>query len=51
MKDGAVETVEYMSVDIWCLVNWMIGLCNKTAEMHVRVVKLIIDFLADLTEL
>ena len=34
MKDGAMETVEHMRVDIWCMLDWIIGLCCKTAEMH-----------------
>ena len=34
MNDGAMETVECMWVDIWCMLDWIIGLCHKTAEMH-----------------
>ena len=34
MNSSAVETVEYMWVDIWCLLDWIIGLCHKNAEMH-----------------
>ena len=34
MKDGAMKTVECMWVDIWCMLDWIIGLCHKTAEMH-----------------
>ena len=34
MNDGATETVEGISVDIWCIVDWVIGLCYKMAEMH-----------------
>ena len=34
MNDGAMETVEYMWVDIWCMLDWIIGLCHKTAEIH-----------------
>ena len=33
-NDGAMETVEYIWVDIWCMLDWIIGLCHKTAEMH-----------------
>ena len=33
-NDGAMETVEYMCVDIWCMLGWIIGLCHKTAEIH-----------------
>ena len=34
MSDGAMETVECIWVDIWCMLDWVIGLCHKTAEMH-----------------
>ena len=35
MNDGGgVETVKFMWVDILCLLDWIIGLCHKTSEMH-----------------
>ena len=34
MSDGAMETVECMLVDIWCMLDWIIRLCLKTAEIH-----------------
>ena len=34
MNDGVMETVECLWVDIWCMLDWVIGLCHKTAEMH-----------------
>ena len=34
MNDGAMETVENMQVDIWCMLDWIIGLCHKTEEIH-----------------
>ena len=34
MNDGAMETVEYMWVDFWCMLDWIIVLCHETAEMH-----------------
>ena len=34
MSDGAMETMEYMSLDIWCMLDWVIGLGHKTAERH-----------------
>ena len=34
MNDDAMETVECMWVDIWFMLDWIIGLCHKTAEMH-----------------
>ena len=29
MKNGAMETVECMWVDIWCMLDWIIGLCQQ----------------------
>ena len=35
MNNDVMETaVEYMWVDICCMLDWIIGLCHKTAEMH-----------------
>ena len=34
VNDGAMETVECMWVDISCMLDWIIGLCHKTAEIH-----------------
>ena len=35
MSNDALETaVEYMWVDIRCMLDWLIGLCHQTAEMH-----------------
>ena len=34
MSDGAMETVECLWVDIWCMLDLVVGLCHKTAEMH-----------------
>ena len=34
MNYGAMETVEYMWVDFWCMLDWIIVLCHETAEMH-----------------
>ena len=34
INDGAMETVECIWVEIWCILDWIIGLCHKTAEMH-----------------
>ena len=31
---AAMETVECMWVDIWCMQDKTVGLCHKTAEMH-----------------
>ena len=34
MYDDPMETVEYMWVNIWCMLDWTIGFCHKTAEIH-----------------
>ena len=35
MNNDSMETaLEYMWVDIWCVLDWFIGLCQKTAVMH-----------------
>ena len=38
MNNYAMETgVEYMWVDIWCVLYWIIELCHKTAGMHISL--------------
>ena len=35
-NDTVMETVECMwVVDIWCMLDQIMGLCHKTAEMHI----------------
>ena len=34
LNDRPVETVEYIWVNIWCMLDWIIGLCHKAAELH-----------------
>ena len=34
MNNGTMETVEYTWVDLWCMLDWIIGLCHKTVEVH-----------------
>ena len=34
MNNGAMETMECMWVDIWCMLDWIQDYVNKTAEMH-----------------
>ena len=34
MNYGAMETVEYMWVDFWCMLDRIIVLYYKTEEMH-----------------
>ena len=34
MSNDSMETVGYMWVDMWCMLDWIIGLCHKTAEIH-----------------
>ena len=35
MNNGAMETVEYMWVDIQCILDCIVGFCHKTAEIHI----------------
>ena len=38
INNDAMETVvEYMWVDIWCVLYWIIELCHKTTEMHISL--------------
>ena len=35
VNNGTVEAVEYMCVDMWCMLDWIIGLCQKTdPQLH-----------------
>ena len=34
MNHAAMQTVECMSVDIWFMLDYIVGLCHKAAEMH-----------------
>ena len=35
MSDGVIETVEYMWVDIWCMLNWiMLQDCRNPFPWH-----------------
>ena len=40
MHDGPMETVKYAWVNIWCMLDWIVGFCHKTAEIHFIVTKL-----------
>ena len=35
MNDTVMETVECMWVDIWCMLDQIVGLCHKMADMHI----------------
>ena len=41
MYDDPMETVEHMWVGMWCMLDWTVGFCHKTAEMHVLRIQLI----------
>ena len=41
MYDGHMEAVEYMWVNIWCMLVWIFGFCHKTAETHRLEIKLL----------
>ena len=34
MNDDAIQTVDYMWGNVWCMLGWIIGFCHKTAESH-----------------
>ena len=41
MYDGPKETVEYMWVNIWRMLDWLDGFCHKTAEIHFLDIQLL----------
>ena len=41
MYDGPMETVEHMRVNIWCMRDWTVRFCHKTAEIHFLSIQLI----------
>ena len=34
MYYGPKETLEYMQVNIWCMLDWIVGFCHKIAEIY-----------------
>ena len=34
MYDGPMETGEYIWVNVWCMLDWIIGLCHQSAEIY-----------------
>ena len=30
----ALWKLEYMWINVWCMLDWIIGFCHKTAEIH-----------------
>ena len=41
MYGSPMETVEHMWVYIWYMLDWTVGFCRKTAEMHFLSIHLI----------
>ena len=39
MYNGPKEAVKYMGVNIWCMLDWIVGFCHKTAETHFLGIK------------
>ena len=39
--DHHMETVEYMWVNIWCTLDWIVGFCHKTVEKHFLGIQLL----------
>ena len=31
-----MENVEYIWVNIWCMLDWIVGFCHKTEEIHFK---------------
>ena len=34
MNDGAMETVQYMWINIWYILDWINGVCHTTADIQ-----------------
>ena len=34
LNDGPLKTVDYMWVNICCMLDWIIRFCHKTSDMH-----------------
>ena len=41
MYDDPMETVEYIWVNIWCMLHLVVGLGHKIAEIHFFGIQLI----------
>ena len=41
MYDGPMESVEYIYMNIWCMLDWIAGFCHKTVEIHFLGIQLI----------
>ena len=35
MYDGPMQTVKHMRVNMWCMLDWIVGICHKPAEVQV----------------
>ena len=40
-NDGPMEAVEYIWMNTWCMLNWIVGFCHKIAEIHFLGIQLI----------
>ena len=36
MYHSPMENVEYIWVNIWCMLDWIVGFCHKTEEIHFK---------------
>ena len=41
MYDGSIETVKYIWVNFWYMIDWIVGFCYKVAEIHFFGIQLI----------
>ena len=37
MYDGPMETVEYIWVNIWCMLDWIIGFCHTVDHSSIQL--------------
>ena len=40
-NDGPMENVEYIWMNIWCMLDWIVGFCHKIAEIRFLGIQLI----------
>ena len=38
MYDGSIETVEYIWVNIWCMLHWIIGFCHTVDHSGIQLI-------------
>ena len=41
MYDGPMKIIKYMWLNIWFMLDWIVGFCHKTAKMHLICIQYI----------